>query len=247
LTTLVWEGCVNVRDLGGLPTEDGGRIRDGVVVRSDNIRALTDAGWRALEDHGVVRIVDLRWPEELADDPPRELDIEVVHISVLGEGFDPEYVAELDAHLHSVGEAVEHYAWSYLDFLERYRERFGRAIAAVADAEGTVVVHCLGGKDRTGLVSALLLRLAGVSLETIGADYAASGPNLHSRWSAWVDEATDDVERAKRVLLSETPAQGIVRVIEEVETRYGSVAGYLRAAGVSDEQIRRLQERLAAP
>ena len=238
---------MNVRDLGGLPTEDGGRIRDGVVVRSDNIRRLTDEGWHALEAHGVVRIVDLRWPEELEDDPPRDLEIEVVHIPVLGEGFDAEYVAELDAHLHRVGEPVEHYAWSYLDFLERYRDRFGRAIGAVADAEGTVVVHCLGGKDRTGLVSALLLRLAGVGLETIGTDYAASGPNLGSRSAVWIDEAPDEVERAKRVLLSDTPAEGIVRVLEEIERRYGSVEGYLRVAGVSEPQLRRLQERLAAP
>jgi protein-tyrosine phosphatase len=247
LTTLDWEGCVNVRDLGGLPTEDGGRIRDGVVVRSDNIRRLTDEGWHALEEHGVVRIVDLRWPEELEDDPPRDLEIEVVHIPVLGEALDAEYVAELDAHLHRVGEPVEHYAWSYLDFLERYRDRFGRAIRAVADADGPVVVHCLGGKDRTGLVSALLLRLAGVGLDTIGADYAASGPNLGSRSAAWIDEAPDEVERAKRELLSDTPAEGIVRVVEEIERRYGSVGGYLRAAGVSEPQLRRLHERLAAP
>ena len=95
MTTLVWEGCVNVRDLGGLPTEDGRRIREGVVVRSDNIRRLTDEGWRALEDHGIVRIIDLRWPEELDDDPSRDLDIEVVHIPVLGESLDAAYVAEL--------------------------------------------------------------------------------------------------------------------------------------------------------
>ena len=246
MTTLVWEGCLNVRDLGGLPTEEGGRIRGGVVVRSDNVRRLTDEGWRALERHGVVRIVDLRWPEEQAEDPPRELEIEIVHVPVLGEGFDAEYVAQLDEHLHRVGEPVEHYAWSHLDFLERYRERFGFAIAAIAEADGTVVVHCHGGKDRTGLVSALLLRLAGVGLETIGQDYAASGPNLESMWAQWIDDAEDDVERAKRVLLSTTPAEGIVRVVSEIERRYGGVEGYLRAAGLTDAQLDRLRERLVA-
>ena len=174
MTVLVWEGCVNVRDLGGLPTEDGRRTRAGAVVRSDNVRGLTDAGWRALADHGVTRIVDLRWPEELAEDQPRDVDIDVVHVSVLGESYDRDYVAELDAHLASVDDVAEHYAWSYVDFLERYRERFGRAFAAIADADGTVVVHCMGGNDRTGLVSALLLRLAGVGLETIGEDYSLS-------------------------------------------------------------------------
>ncbi|HEV7639710.1 MAG TPA: tyrosine-protein phosphatase, partial [Gaiellaceae bacterium] len=147
MTSLDWEGCVNVRDLGGLPTEDGRRTRLGGVVRSDNVRSLTDEGWRALAEHGVKRIVDLRFPEELAEDQPRDVDIEVVHVSVLGAVRDMEYVRELDAHL-AVNEIADHYAWSYVDFLERYRERFGQAFAAIADAEGAVVVHCFAGKDR---------------------------------------------------------------------------------------------------
>ena len=150
MTVLVWEGCLNVRDLGGLPTEDGRRTRAGAVVRSDNVRSLTDAGWRALADHGVTRIVDLRWPEELAEDQPRDVDIDVVHVSVLGESYDRDYVAVLDAHLASVDDVAEHYSWSYVDFLERYRERFGLAFAAVADADGAVVVHCMGGKGPHG-------------------------------------------------------------------------------------------------
>jgi len=247
LTTLAWEGCLNVRDLGGLLTEDGRPIREGAVVRSDNVRRLTDAGWRSLADHGVRRIVDLRWPEELADDAPRDIDIEVVHVSVLGPAFDAEYVAELDAHLHAVADVTDHYAWSYVDFLERYRDRFGSAFAAVADADGTVVVHCMGGKDRTGLVAALLLRLAGVSTETIGDDYALSAGNLAPAAAEWVDAAEDERERAKREKLSGTPAAGMIRTIEEIERRYGDVASYLRAAGLSEAQIARLEERLVAP
>jgi len=247
VTALAWEGCLNVRDLGGLPTEDGRRTRAGAVVRSDNVRALTDAGWRSLAEHGVTRIVDLRWPEELAEDQPRDVDIDVVHVSVLGESYDREYVAELDAHLASVDDVADHYAWSYVDFLERYRDRFGSALEAIADADGTVVVHCMGGKDRTGLVSALLLRLAGVDRETIGADYALSAANLAPLREQWLSEAADDVEREKRRRLSHTPAEAMVGVVEEIERRYGDVASYMRAAGLSDAQIDRLRERLVDP
>jgi protein-tyrosine phosphatase len=247
VTTLHWEGCLNVRDLGGLPTEDGRRTRAGAVVRSDNIRSLTDAGWRALAEHGVTRIVDLRWPEELADDQPRDVDIEVVHISVLGDLFDADYVAELDAHLETVDDVADHYTWSYLDFLERHRDRFGRAVSAVADADGPVVVHCMGGKDRTGLVVALLLRLAGVDIETIGHDYSLSAANLAPATAEWIESATGDAERQKRRKLSDTPAAGMVRVIEEIEARYGDVASYLLAAGVGPAQLERLRERLVAP
>ena len=65
----------------------------------------------------MPRIVDLRFPEELADDEPRDVGIDVVHVSVLGAGPDPEYVRELDAHLASVDDVADHYAWSYVDFL----------------------------------------------------------------------------------------------------------------------------------
>jgi protein-tyrosine phosphatase len=246
VTSLAWEGCVNVRDLGGLPTEDGRRTRLGAVVRADNVRALTDEGWRALADHGVQRIVDLRFPEELAEDQPRDVDIDVVHVSVLGPGFDPEYVKELDAHLASVDDVADHYAWSYVDFLERYRERFGEVFAAIADAEGTVVVHCVAGKDRTGLVSALLLRLAGVDHATIGADYARTAENLRPRRDAWLREVSDEQERAKLERLAETPAGAMTRVVREIERRYGDVASYLRGAGLTDEQVDRIRERLVA-
>jgi protein-tyrosine phosphatase len=247
LTALAWEGCLNVRDLGGLPTEDGRRTRAGAVVRSDNIRRLTDAGWRSLAEHGVTRIVDLRWPEELAEDQPRDVDIDVVHVSVLGDSYDRDYVAELDAHLGSVDDVADHYVWSYVDFLKRYRDRFGLALAAIASADGAVVVHCMGGKDRTGLVSALLLRLAGVSLETIGEDYALSAGNLAPRNEQWLADAADETEREKRRRLTETPARAMVAVIEEIEDRYGDVASYLRAAGLTDEQIQQLRDRLADP
>ena len=244
---LEWEGCLNVRDLGGLPTEDGRVTKTGCVVRSDNVRRLTDAGWRSLAEHGITTVVDLRWPEELAEDQPRDVDVDVVHVSVLGDSVDEKYIETLDAHLDSVDDVADHYAWSYVDFLERYRDRFGRAFAAVANADGGVVVHCAGGKDRTGLVSAILLRLAGVSLEAIGADYAVSARNLEPRTAEWLAEAPDGLTRARREKLSGTPAAGIVRVLEEIESRYGSVAGYLHAAGVSGEQVQRLQERLVAP
>ena len=247
MTALAWEGCLNVRDLGGLPTEDGRRTRAGAVVRSDNVRGLTDAGWRALADHGVTRIVDLRWPEELAEDQPRDVDIDVVHVSVLGETYDAGYVAELDAHLASVDDVADHYAWSYVDFLERYRDRFGLAFAAVADADGTVVVHCMGGKDRTGIVSALLLRLAGVQLDAIGEDYAVTAANLEPSTSKWIPAIADEVARAKWEKLRDTPADAMVRVVREIEARYGDVASYLRAAGLTNTQIERLRERLVDP
>ena len=243
---ITWDGCVNVRDLGGLPTEDGGETQSGRVIRSDNLGYLTAAGWRTLVDHEVVRIVDLRWPEEVASDPPRDVDIEVVGVSVLGDSMDASlaWLRELDAHLDDAEDVADHYAWSYVEFLERNRERFGRALAAIAEADGPVVIHCMGGKDRTGLVAALLLRMAGAELDAIGRDYALSGPNLAVTLQEWIEQAPTDRDRRRREKLSQTPAAGMRRVIDTIEERYGSVAGYLEAAGVSAGQLDQLRSRL---
>lgn len=244
--TISWDGCVNVRDLGGLPTEDGHETRSGWVIRSDNVGKLSAAGWRTLADHGVVRIIDLRWPEEIAGDPPRDVDVEVVRISVLGETMDASlpHIRDLDAHLDDVEDVADHYAWSYVEFLERNRDRFGLAVAAVADAAGPVVIHCMGGKDRTGLVAALLLRLAGVEPEEIAQDYALSGPNLAAYLQFWLDDAPTERDRRRREKLSQTPAAGMRRALESIEERYGGVAAYLDAAGVTPDQIDRLRARL---
>jgi len=244
--TITWDGCVNVRDLGGIPTEDGGETQPGRVIRSDNVGALTPEGWRSVAGHGVVRIVDLRWPEEIADDPPRDSDIEVVNISVLGPSMHEgrEFVRELDAHVEQVDDIADHYAWSYVEFLERNQQAFGRALAAIAEADGPVVIHCMGGKDRTGIVSALLLRLAGVSLDAIGLDYALTAPNLAERTARWIAGAPTDRDRRRIEKLSETPASAMARVIEAIEERHGGVDGYLAEAGLDDAQIQRLRDLL---
>jgi protein-tyrosine phosphatase len=242
--TLTWDGCVNIRDLGGHPTEDGRTTRFGAVVRADSIRQLTDAGWEALVDYGVSRIVDLRFHSELELDEPRDVAVEVVHVPLLPELDDPEW-AEIDPIGDAQPDALGSTRAVYLEFLERRRPQFAEAISAVACApEGAVVVHCFGGKDRTGLVVALLLRLARVDVETIGADYALSGPNLREVTAAWVAQAEDDVERERRVRIGEAPAQAMVDVLEELERRYGNVRDYLLAAGVADEALDRAFARL---
>src|SRR5205814_817685 len=151
---LVWDGCVNVRDLGGLPLEGGGETNFGVLVRADSIGTLTEAGWAALQDYGVTTAVDLRGEHELEDPArARQRPIRVVSIPIAprsGPGWN--WPSMLDA---------------YLGVLEEFRPQFVAAVAAVAGAEPPVVIHCQGGRDRTGLVVALVLRCAGVDPEAI--------------------------------------------------------------------------------
>lgn len=232
MTELVWDGCVNVRDVGGL-------------VRADNIRFLSDEGWHALVDHGVSRVVDLRFADELAEDVPREAPVEVVHISLLGDQRNDEWEAEYEALMDATPAAEEYLVRVYTLFLERHRERFARVFEAIADAPpGAVVVHCYGGKDRTGLVAALALRLVGESLDEVAADYARTEANLAERHARWIEAAADPVERHRRELLGPAPASAMRRVIEDLESRHGSVEEYLRGGGLSDAAIVSVRKRL---
>lgn len=241
--TLTWDGCANVRDLGGLPIEGGGETRRGAVIRGDNVRRLSDAGWEALLGHGIRTVLDLRWQEELAEDAPRDLPVEVVHVSLFGEQ-DGAYYDELAKRLERFADRADRTRESYLEFLERYRGNVAQAVGVVARAEGAVLVHCAAGKDRTGLVSALLLRLAGVGIEQVADDYAESDANLGALTEAWRAEAPDEEERAKRQELYGTPRRAMVGVLEELDRRYGGVREYLRAGGATDDDIDRAAARL---
>ena len=241
---LDWDGCLNVRDLGGHATEDGGETLLGRVVRADSIRQLTEAGWEAAVGYGVRTAVDLRFHEELDDDPPAELPIAVVHVSLFGDP-DPEWWRELDAKAASLGDQAAATALVYLETLEQHGPRFAAAIEAVADADpGGVLVHCAGGKDRTGLVSALLLRLAGVAPEDVAADYALSEGFLAPRLEEWLAAAADDEERERIRRISATPAAAMVKVLGQLEQRYGGAAGYLRAGGAGEDVLERARARL---
>jgi protein-tyrosine phosphatase len=207
---LAWDGCVNVRDLGGLPLHGGGETAYGVVVRADSIRGLTERGWRALLDYGVVSAIDLRAPDELAADPPGDAPIPVAHVPVAPSNLD---------------------WWSmrdgYLGLLESSRPRLVEAMALLGRAETPVVVHCQGGRDRTGLVVALLLAAAGVDFETIAADHALSDQSWAPYLDAFYADADTEQERARRRRITAPAGRTMAEILEEVDRRYGGVQQYL--------------------
>jgi protein-tyrosine phosphatase len=240
---LAWEGLLNVRDLGGHPTEDGGETHYERVVRADSIRRLTDAGWRALLDYGVKTIIDLRTDQELEADPPAELPLEIQHVSLFDE--DPVVFMKVESIAEEAPDAATATREVYLVFLESFKRNVAAAIRAIVQApEGGVVVHCMGGKDRTGLITAFLLHLAGVSTEEIAADYALSEERLKPRHEEWFAAAETDAELERLRRIAQTPAEAIVGVFEELERRYGSIEEYLRSGGLTDQDLERARSRL---
>lgn len=262
--TLDWEACRNARDLGGLPLLAGGETRFGAVARCDTLRQLTPAGWSSLVSYGARTVLDLRFRAEIEADEPldsgpgglsrslgaasadgvRPAHVRTVVVSALGE---PD--RELGRHIDSLSRAQPDEASStravYLELLSLFRAQFAAAVATVADApEGAVVVHCHAGKDRTGLVVALMLGVAGVAPEAIAADYALSGPNIASSLAAWIEDGDDAEEREHRRRVGLAPEQAMVDVLEELDTRYAGAAEYLLGAGVGENDLLRVRERL---
>ena len=244
---LLWDGLLNVRDLGGHPTEDGGETRYGSIIRADSVRQLSDQGWAALVDYGVKTIVDLRTNDELTADPPAELPVEVLHLPFFETGTDDWQRVEekLEAAARAAPDVATATREVYLIFLEEYASNVATAIRAIADApEGGIVIHCAGGKDRTGLLTALLLHVAGVGIDEIAADYALSEERLRPRHEQWLAEAESEEERERLERVMQTPLESIKGVFAELEQRHGSVEGYLRDAGLTDDELDRARARL---
>ena len=244
---LTWDGCLNVRELGGLPTADGGATRTGSIVRADSVHQLSEDGWQALVGHGVRTVIDLRGDHEREDDPPAQLPVDVVHVPFM-EASEAEW-EEIADEIEAASAAAPDVATStrdvYLIFLERFKDNVAAAVKAVAGApDGGIVIHCVGGKDRTGLLSAFLLHLAGVDEHAIAADYALSEERLLPRHEAWfaAAESEEELERLKRI--AQTPAASMTGVFAELERRHGGIEGYLREAGVTEDELERARARL---
>ncbi|SCE88876.1 Protein tyrosine/serine phosphatase [Micromonospora viridifaciens] len=199
---LDWSGCRNARDLGDLPTVDGYKIRAGALLRSDSHERLTAAMIQAVRSGTVSRVVDLRWAWECEANPsPFAGDGIYRHAPMLNDVLT--YVPPPD---------------TYAPMLDHNRPRIGRAFRAVAEAPpGGMVVHCQAGRDRTGVLVALLLAVAGVAAQDIAADYA---------------------------LTDACSPQTMLHTLAHLDQRYGGVTAYLVEAGVEPGLAAAVRSRL---
>jgi protein tyrosine/serine phosphatase len=227
---LLWDGCFNVRDLGGFRTGDGHLTRWGAVVRSDAPDRLSGRGWRALEAHGVRTIVDLRDASERADKAPaaRLAAINTPVIDFADESFWDEWRGVYDAPRF------------YRAVLERWPKRFSAAVTAVARAQpGAVLIHCQVGRDRTGLVAALLLSLVGVAAPEIAADYALSADRLRPLYTQWLREAADETVKQRLERENVSDEETMLALLADLDPEQ-----YLRGAGASTADLQAARARL---
>jgi len=206
------------------------------------LNRLTPAGRSAMLAYGVRTIIDLRGPTEVAEEPSpfapggeaaAELDGRLAYRNLPFEAYDPEVMAKV-ATAETLGQI-------YTLLIDAYPANVATVMAAIAEAgDGAVVVHCAGGKDRTGLVSALLLEVAGVPPKAIAADYALTAARLMPAYRALVAARGQEVPEAK----PSTPPGTMLSVLRHLRDRYGGAYAYLRQAGLSERQIALLRARL---
>lgn len=242
---IVFETVFNVRDLGGLSTADGHRIRSGQVFRADGVHRLRDADVEVARGLGLRTVLDLRTDLEVEHRgrfPVDELAVDWYHLPFLTRPWSE------DGLKASATTAVEFLTERYLDMLESGAGSLVRALEVIAD--GTpALFHCAAGKDRTGVLAAVLLGLCGVEGEVIAADYHLSSAAMadFSRWlQVEFPEAADAMSDQPREYL-ECPPEAMLGFLAGVAERFGSMSGLTRHLGVDDATVAQVRATLVEP
>jgi protein-tyrosine phosphatase len=248
MTELSWPGGRNVRDLGGRPLRGGGTTVRGRVFRSAAPEYLTDEGWHAVRDAGIRTVVDLRnAPAETRRTPdhptvrPESLDGITFVAAPTEDPDDAEF-------LRVCGPWLDHpRAWA--DNARLAPARIAATMHAIARARGGVLVHCAGGRDRTGMICAMLLDLAGATEDAIVDDYADGwrGAAAHAG-HAWVYDPDGQDWREHHQPVPE-PAEVERRLADRLPAvrdwiRTADPGAYLASAGLPRTDITTLTELL---
>ncbi|HRN18270.1 MAG: tyrosine-protein phosphatase [Trueperaceae bacterium] len=234
---LTLDGTLNTRDLGGLPVTGDGVTNFGVFFRSDIPMQLGEADFERLSSMGLKTVIDLRQPQELERDPnslASRAGIDYQNVEIWGHidaGAQPEDPYDITAF--------------YLRALDHAGGAFVRVMTLLADSPGAALYHCTAGKDRTGLVSALLLEAVGVDRQSIIDDFALT----HDRIDPLRQRLLDDAERHGIArhdferLLGATPDL-IGPALDHLDSVFGGAVAYLRSNGLPDDVLERLRHKL---
>ena len=255
MTWIELDGAVNVRDLGGLPTSDGGTTVPGRLLRSENLQELSAGDVSRLVDEiGLTTVVDLRSTNEVTVEGPAPLDalpgVRHAHHPVLREFLDVSDTAKAALVTEMAEADRERYpddfmCGHYLGYLENRPEEVVGALRSIATAPGAAIVHCAAGKDRTGVVVALALTAADVEPEAIVADYMATDERLDAiverlaRSKMYSDGVTSTPVRAHA-----PRAETMKAFLEQLGTRYGGLDQWLAGHGFGPDEVSQLRAKL---
>jgi protein-tyrosine phosphatase len=261
------EGTVNTRDVGGLPTVDGRTTRPGVLLRSDNLQDLTDADVERLLGLGLRTVVDLRSTGEVHLEGPTPLAGRVEHRQF---SLIPEWDGEADReeveraaatlrdrqvedalpgladHEPRPGKDPTDLTSHYVGYVEKAGGGIAEALRVLADPDaGTTLVHCAAGKDRTGVVVALALSLAGVQRDAVVDDYLRSAERADRILARLQATTTYGPSLAGTSVADTTPRRASMEgFLDHVDRAYGGPHALAASLGVTEEEVARLGVRL---
>lgn len=223
---VLFDNLVNCRDLGGYPCHGGAVTQFGRLLRCGIPRDPTPGDMEKLRAIGVKTVIDLRGDKEAVDRPSAFLnnpDFSYHQISLLE--VNPA-ITNPDALLRDI----------YKRSVESYGANYAKAVKTLTAVETPAIFHCFLGKDRTGILASMLLSLAGVSKEDIIADYQVSGTYLNAFYKKEIEADTGLIWENNEDHLQSEP-HNIAHLHEHIAEKYGGVAGYLRAFGVTDGEL----------
>jgi len=231
------EGAFNVRDLGGYDAANG-QTRWRVLLRGDSLHRLTGEDQQFVRSYGVRTVIDLRHENELKTDPnvfSQSEDMLYYHIPIIRGEMPGSGSATMPRDLGTV----------YRYFVDNCQDGLRETIVTIADApQGGVLFHCAAGKDRTGVISMLLLGIAGVSPEIIATDYALTSEAMEKMAPYLMqDTPADEEQRAARLAMMTSNAPDMYNLIQYIDTQYGSIPAYLTKIGVSEDTIEHIRSR----
>lgn len=238
-------GMHNLRDLGGYATADGRTTQWRRILRGDGVHALPPPAVDSLRAEGLGTVVDLRGQAEIAREPnPFAAHPGVVyHNHPVFDELAPATMADARP-----GTADSPLMGFYRIALEDRSAALRAILSTIATAPpGAVLFHCTAGKDRTGIVAALVLGAAGVDRQTIVEDYALTGDLIGPLAAMLLDRTRrngGDVERHARLLACEPPT--MAAMLDMLDRRHGGIPGYLRDIGLPAGDLSTLRDRLLA-
>jgi protein-tyrosine phosphatase len=236
-----FEGLDNVRDVGGLPLRDGGSTRSGVLLRSAALHWATAADVRRLVDEFGLRLVlDLRTPREIDRDGPTPIavaGVETVALNFIGASRE----------LPETGDDTDPLLRNYLGYLDDQPANIVEAVRRLAAPDaGPALVHCAAGKDRTGVLVAMVLEVAGVERAAVVEDYALSSAQIEALFQRWTTASGEPMPAAEDLRPHHPRAEVMEAVLERLDTAHGGAAGWLVERGLDEAALARLRTRLIA-
>lgn len=236
------DGAFNLRDLGGYATSDGRRVRTGVVFRADGLHRIPPGRAHALDHLGWRTVIDLRTKAEVAAGAFRGGGVDVINLPILRTTWGVPEVTDIDP--------VAYLSTHYLQMLEEGAAAIAAAMVILGSpVRLPAVFHCSAGKDRTGVLAALVLSALGVPDDIVAADYHLSATAV-DRLVTWLTatkpDLSEEMSRQPRALLS-CPPEAMHTFLHATRERYGSIDGYLAGIGVHADDLQRLRAVLLHP